>query len=293
MNGPALRVNLPMNEPRSAPRTTPLLAAHLPDAQALSAALNWPYRIEDWQLALELGHGIAVEAEGHLVATALWWSYEDQFATCGMIIVNPAWQRRGIGAAVMDELLRQSAGRTMLLCSTREGRRLYETLGFLPFGQVHQHQAVLLDRPAESTADATRRFEASDWGALCEVDRLATGMGRERLLRALVASSECRVIEQQGAVSGYAMLRRWGRGYVIGPVAARSVTDARALIAAHLASQVGRFVRIDVTAACGLSGWLEQIGLTRVDEVTLMVRGQRPATDAHTSLFALANQSFG
>ncbi len=293
MTGPAFRAPQLMSDPRPPPRTTPLLPAHLSQAQALSAALHWPYRVEDWQLALELGHGIAVEADGHLVATAMWWPYEEHFATCGMIIVNPAWQRRGIGAALMDELLRQSTGRSLLLCSTREGRRLYETLGFVALGQVHQHQAVLLADPVATPAAVTRSFEPADWAALCDVDRRASGMGRERLLRRLIAAGECRVVEHDGVVDGYAVLRRWGRGHVIGPVAARDSADARALIAAQLASQVGNFVRIDVTAACGLSGWLEQIGLARVDEVTLMVLGQRPATDARTTLFALANQSFG
>jgi GNAT superfamily N-acetyltransferase len=282
-----------MNDPRSPPGTTPLLPVHLPQAQALSAALNWPYRVEDWKVALELGHGIAVEDDGRLVATALWWPYDDRFATCGMIIVNPAWQRRGIGAALMDELLRQSAGRNLLLCSTREGRRLYETLGFVAFGQVHQHQAVLVAKPAEARAAATRSFEPADWTALCDVDRRATGMCRERLLRTLIAAGECHVIEHDGVLGGYAVFRRWGRGHVIGPVVAHDAAGARTLIAAQLASQVGNFVRIDVTAACGLSDWLEQIGLVRVDEVTLMVRGQRPATDARTTVFALANQSFG
>ena len=133
---------------------TALRADHIPQAVSLSAALGWPYREEDWRFAFELGHGVAVETDGGLAATALWWPYEKSFASIGMIIVAPALQGRGIGRMLMDELLRQADGRAIVLNSTREGYRLYERLGFVPCGQVNQHQAVLrLRRPSrERTA---------------------------------------------------------------------------------------------------------------------------------------------
>ena len=118
----------------SALRTGVLTAADLPEAVALSSGLGWPYREEDWQSALALGHGIKVTAESRLVATALWWPYEPAFASCGMIIVSPESQKQGIGSLIMEELLRQAEGRTIVLCSTLAGERLYERLGFVPQG---------------------------------------------------------------------------------------------------------------------------------------------------------------
>src|SRR4051812_7471476 len=94
---------------------------HIQQAHALSAALKWPYREEDWRFALALGHGLAVEHEGCLVATTLWWPYGDAFASCGMIIVAAEYQGRGIGRRLMEEMLRQASSRTMILNSTREG----------------------------------------------------------------------------------------------------------------------------------------------------------------------------
>ena len=66
---------------------TVLRADHLPQAVALSSALGWPYRAEDWRFAFDLGHGVAVETEAGLAATALWWPYEPAFASFGMIIL--------------------------------------------------------------------------------------------------------------------------------------------------------------------------------------------------------------
>lgn len=273
---------------------TALRADHLPQAVSLSAALGWPFREEDWRFAFELGHGVAFETDEGLAATALWWPYEKAFASFGMIIVTPALQGRGIGRLLMDELLRQADGRTIILNSTREGYRLYERLGFVPCGQVHQHQAVLAAAPPESQASgAVRPLRSEDIDAIRDLDWRASGMGRARLLDALFAVGKVAVIEREGRVQGYACVRRFGRGVVIGPVIARDATDAKALIATLAAEHRGAFVRIDVPATSGLSPWLEEIGLPNVDDVVAMVRGTPPTRAADATLFALSNQSLG
>jgi GNAT superfamily N-acetyltransferase len=273
---------------------TALRADHLPQAVSLSAALGWPYREEDWRFALELGNGVGVETDDGLAATALWWPYEKAFASVGMIIVSPALQGRGIGRMLMDELLRQAEGRTIVLNSTREGYRLYERLGFVPCGQVNQHQAVLVAAPPEARASGPiRQLRPDDIDAICELDYRASGMGRARLLDALVLVGNVVVIERERRVQGYACVRRFGRGVVIGPVVARDAMDAKALIATLAAEHRGGFVRIDVPATSGLSPWLEQIGLRHVDQVVSMVRGQAPTRAVDATLFALSNQSLG
>lgn len=282
-----------MTGSRSSLSVTTLTAAHLPQALTLSEALNWPYREEDWQFALQLGHGLGVEVHGRLCATALWWLYEDALASCGMIIVSSAMQHQGIGSLLMEELLRQTQGRTIILRSTREGRRLYERIGFLPFGEVNQHQGVPAAAPPKTPTAGIRPFRAADLPAVCQLDRRASGMGRARLLEALVARGSMVVMERSEIICGYACIRRWGRGVVIGPVVAGTPADARALIEAHLASQVGNFVRIDVPETTGLSPWLVEVGLSHVNQVTSMLRGNPLPPSADAALFALSSQSMG
>lgn len=272
---------------------TTLTTAHLSQALTLSEALNWPYRQQDWQFALQLGHGLAVEVHGRLCATALWWLYEDAFASCGMIIVSSAMQHQGIGSLLMEELLRQTQGRTVILRSTREGRRLYERMGFLPFGDVNQHQGVLAAAPPKTPTAGIRPLRAADLPIVCELDQRASGMGRARLLEALAARGSMVVMERSGIISGYACIRRWGRGVVIGPVMAGATADAKALIEAHLTSQVGNFVRVDVPETSGLSSWLVEVGLSHVNQVTSMFRGHPLRTSADATLFALSSQSMG
>lgn len=273
--------------------TIALRADHLPQALELSRALRWPYRLEDWEFALSLGRGFAVEIDGQLAGTALWWPYGERHASTGMIIVSEQYQRMGIGRALMDALLADAAGRTIILNSTDEGLDLYKRLGFVAHGHVHQHQATLARSPAGDLTDAVRPFLPADLSAIYDLDLAGSGMDRRRLIDALLALGNVKVIDRGGRVFGYGCVRTWGRGVVIGPVVAADVTDARALIAACATSHVGEFVRIDVPEATGLSPWLESIGLPQVGQVVAMALGPPPAPGADARLFALSNQSLG
>jgi GNAT superfamily N-acetyltransferase len=266
---------------------------HLPQALELSRALKWPYRLEDWEFALNLGRGFAVAIDGQLAGTALWWPYGDRHASAGMIIVSGQHQQMGIGGALMEALLADAAGRTIILNSTNEGLSLYSRLGFVAHGHVSQHQAILARSPAAEGTDVVRTFVPGERPAIYDLDHAASGMDRRPLLDALFAIADVKVIDRGGRILGYGCARFWGRGTVIGPVVAAGIDDARALIAALAAAHVGQFVRIDVPETVGLSPWLESTGLLRVGQVVAMALGAIPALGAGPRLFALSNQSLG
>ncbi|MFN3551575.1 MAG: GNAT family N-acetyltransferase [Novosphingobium meiothermophilum] len=266
---------------------------HLEQALGLSQALNWPYRLEDWKFALDLGRGYAVEAQGKLLGTALWWPYGKDFATVGMIIVSPDARRQGIGARLMEALLADAAGRRITLISTQDGEPLYTRLGFMRCGFITQHQAVLAKVPAIDRSVPVRAALPEDRAAIDAVDARAAGMDRRELLDALLGIADTVVVEQDGAITGYGCVRRWGRGVVIGPVVAATAGDARAIIATLASAHEGDFVRIDVTETSGLAPWLEEIGLPRVDRAPIMALGAPPQAEPGAMLVALSNQSLG
>jgi hypothetical protein len=210
-----------------------------------------------------------------------------------MIIVSGEYQRMGIGRALMDALLADAAGRTIILNSTDEGLDLYSRLGFVAHGHVNQHQATLARSPDVEGADVVRAFLPADRSVIYDLDHAASGMERRTLIDALVAIGDVKIIDRGGQISGYGCVRTWGRGVVIGPVVAADSADARALIAACAASHMCQFVRIDVPEATGLSPWLDSIGLPRVNQVVAMALGPLPAPGAGARLFALSNQSLG
>lgn len=273
-------------------RLVPFTRAHLPGGLELSQEMGWPYRLEDWEVALDLGEGFALESGGDVIGTAMWWPYGETHASAGMIIVAKAAQGRGHGALLMDALLAAAQPRTITLNSTAEGFALYERRGFVTVGTIQQHQGVPTQQHRAPPSSLVRTMTASDAEAVARLDREATRWTRPQTLRKLAQIAQGHVLQRGGAPRGYAFCRLFGRGHVIGPVVAENLDDARALIEAALAPLGSSFVRIDTAASTHLGPWLESIGLAQVGEATTMVLGpQKPATGP-ARMFALANQSF-
>ncbi|WP_126975335.1 GNAT family N-acetyltransferase [Frigidibacter oleivorans] len=272
---------------------TTLERRHLPGALKLSQEMGWPYRFEDWETAATLGQGLVLERSGTVIGTALWWTYGQDFASAGMIIVTAAEQGCGHGARLFDGLLAATEGRNLFLNSTQEGFALYRRRGFSPWAQVLQHQGPLVDAVAPDASAALRPATAEDLPALRQFDAQAAGMPRHALIGELARTGRVMLSERAGRILGYSVARLFGRGHVVGPVVADTAEAAQALILAHLAHLQGQFVRIDVYAHDGLGEWLDSLGLRRVSEATAMVRGVLPEPAGDARIFALANQSFG
>jgi GNAT superfamily N-acetyltransferase len=271
----------------------PFSRAHLQGALKLSQEMSWPYRLEEWGFAFQLGQGFVLQRAGAVIGTALWWAHDETHASAGMIIVATAAQGRGHGARLMDALLASAHPRTILLNSTAEGLALYQRRGFVPVGVIHQHQGIPRECQEPPRSCLVRSMAASDFESITRLDRQATGWPRRPLLDRLVQSGDGYVLLRDGLPRGYAISRRFGRGHVVGPVVAESATDARALIEAALA-RLGRvFVRIDTSASSQLGSWLEDLGLQRVGDATTMILGTQAPSTGPARIFAIANQSFG
>ncbi|WP_287051702.1 GNAT family N-acetyltransferase [Mesorhizobium sp.] len=265
----------------------------MPGALKLSQEMGWPYRLEDWEFAVTIGNGLVLERAGQVIGTAMSWNYGQAHATAGMIIVTGSAQGGGNGSRLFDGLLQATDGRNVLLNSTEEGLALYKRRGFNAWGAVLQHQGPLTVAVTQSTRDDIRQATVSDLAAIQAFDERATGMPRPSMVAGLADAGNVLVIERAGRIAGYAIARRFGRGYVVGPVAAESAQDARLLILAQLSKLHGQFVRIDVYAEHGLGAWLDSLGLARAGAVIAMVKGRRPVSDGTARMYALANQSFG
>jgi ribosomal protein S18 acetylase RimI-like enzyme len=271
----------------------PFARSHLEGAAKLSREMSWPYRVEDWDFALQLGHGFVLQCAGMVIGTALWWPYGETHASAGMIIIAKAAQGRGYGTQLMDAVLAAAHPRTIVLNSTAEGLALYERRRFGPIGVIHQHQGIPKQRYEAPRPCLVRAMAPSDFEAITRLDRQATGWTRREMLGRLIEVGDGYVLLRDGIPRGYAISRLFGRGHVIGPVVAESPTDARALIEAALAPLGSVFVRVDTSTTSQLGEWLEGIGLQQVGDATTMVLGMQMPSTGPARMFALANQSFG
>lgn len=269
--------------------------ADLEGAHRLSQALRWPHRLQDWQLIHKLGMGYVAEDGDAVVATIMCWSHGTEFASIGMVIVAPDWQGQGIGRKLMAMAMAELAKRNLLLCATDSGKALYARLGFTPVGAISQHQGSVF-RPklmALASGERIRPLGARDGAKLAALGARAVGMPRATVLAALTEVAECVVIDRYDELIGFAMLRRFGLGYAIGPVVAPDIERAKALISHWTGTYAGAFVRIDVPSASGLGPWLDEQGVLQVDTVMAMVRGEAPLGDSVMRQYAIINQALG
>lgn len=261
----------------------------------LARAVGWPHRAEDWEMAIELGRGVVATLGEEVVATALWWPYGEHHATLGMIIVSPEHQGAGIGRQLMQALFEQAEGRSLLLNATVAGQPLYEKLGFVLCGAVRQYQGEVgaVAEPILSEGAVLRPATLADLPVLTQLDAAATGLPRGPLLLAVLSAGEGTVLMRSGEAAGFSMVRRFGRGLVIGPVVAADLADAQALLAHGLQARQGQFVRVDVEDGSPLADLLTGAGLKPVDRVNSMVRGTLPTPTGPVRRYTLASQALG
>jgi GNAT superfamily N-acetyltransferase len=264
---------------------------HLKGAHLLSQQANWPHRPEDWRTTLALSKGFAAVSDqgSRVVGTVLVTPYRNDAATINMVIVEEASRGRGLGRKLMDAALVLAGNRTLRLIATDEGAPLYQRLGFEKTGTIAQHQGLVRSIDIRT---GIRPARPADIPVIAEFDCIAYGADRADLISHFAGIGSFAVLDRAGALAGFSALRPFGRGEVIGPVVARDVDDAKALIAHFLAARAGTFVRLDTDAASGLGAWLAEHGLDHVDDGIAM---QRPvaASVAPFMTFALASQALG
>lgn len=272
-----------------------MTADDIPAVADLCFEQQWPHREEDLEKLLAIGSGLVAEVDGKTCGSIMSWRFGKSYAMLGVVIVAVAQQGRGLGRRLAEAMLQRLEDVTVILNATDEGLSLYSRLGFAPLGQVQQHQGVAPIQPLVELrpGERVRPMGAADAGVLDALYSSATGMDRKAVLDALLADGSAVVLCREHVQTGFAVIRRFGRGWLIGPVVAPDATGAKALIAHWLGMQAGSFCRIDVPEAAGLGLWLEEVGLPEVGHVKRMALGPAPVPGDDVAIFALAAQALG
>lgn len=274
----------------------------LEQLHALSISVGWPHRAEDWQYLRELGHGfVALDEIDRVMGSAMWFPHGENFATLGMLITSPRLQANGTAKWLMQRVLAECPGMSLRLNATRAARRLYRSLDFVAQQTVFQCQGEARS-PAE-TADLSagyeiRQLRPEDLDAVIALDASGFAVSRPVHLARLFESSLSYGLFRGGVLSAYSMSRAFGRGHVLGPIAALSVEEAIAVARPHMEVHAGLFLRVDTHFETGaFASFIQQCGLPIFDTVTTMTLGE--GIDYGTvrvdkgAMFALASQSMG
>ena len=219
-----------------------MTAGDLPGADELRRLAGWNQTLGDWQRLLSLepdGCFVATENE-QLVGTVTTTTYGQTLAWIGMMLVHPNHQRHGIGTRLMQqalEYLRNRGVRSIKLDATPAGQPLYEKLGFIPEYNLTRY-CRQLERPREPFPGC-RSLSDNDWPMIDEIDTIAFGARRSRLLRGLAQQSHCALVwPAEGPLRGFGILRAGANADYLGPVVCNGAEGASALVEALLSPSV-------------------------------------------------------
>lgn len=281
----------------------PFMMGDVEAAARLSAAVGWAHRQEDWRFAAAAGNGYVACSEDAIIGTAFCWTFGDDRATLGMLIVAPERQGCGIGRRLLEHVANVAGNRMTFLYATAAGKPLYESVGFRACGKLTQYRGIPAHIPEKHALEqeTLRELADEDMPAVIQMASRACGLDRRDILLSLRALARGVVIEREGEIVGFSLIRPFGLGYAIGPViAAPSHDDARAkrLIGHWLAQHAGDVVRIDAPETANLDPWLRHLGLTPASHVVRMVRNiaenvQLGELDNNWRYYAVINQALG
>jgi len=254
----------------------------------LAVAIGWA-RNEGWNpghsdsgpfQAQDPGGFLMGWLEGEPVASISVVRYGEAFGFLGFYIVAPGYRGRGHGIAIWRAGMERLEGRTVGLDGVVAQQANYARSGFeLAHRNIRFGGEVTVARPSDP-----RLHTPSEPDSIAEFDQPFFPAPRSRFLRAWLAAPGhiVRCLIDDGAVTGYGVLRPCAEGSKIGPLFAAGEADAELLFCALAAEAPPGPIYLDPpepnAAALRLA---ERFGLTPSFETARMYRGPAPRLPLH------------
>jgi ribosomal protein S18 acetylase RimI-like enzyme len=262
----------------------PLSAADVPAALQLSASAQWNQNAHDWRTMLQLGQGWGIddaetpEQPSQLAASVIALPYGRDFAWVSMVLVLPAFRRRGHAQRLLRHVLQhlRAQRRGAVLDATPAGHAVYVQEGMVDtWGFARYRREAGAAPPSRPGAQATRPLRDSDWPAIEAMDTPAFGASRTALLRTLAQRwpQAARVAETAGQLRGFVLGRDGREAHQVGPLLADDEGSAQALLGEALAAAPGAVYVDLLDRQARMQPWLAQCGFVLQRPFTRMVHG--------------------
>ncbi len=300
-------------------------------ALLLSESASWNQNEADWRTMLAIGRGWGiptagadgvegvdgVKGAGHLAASVVIVPYGSEFAWISMVLVLPAFRRRGYASRLLRHALAdlREHGMGGILDATPAGHAVYLEEGFADAWGLRRYRreasapcggAPITLAPPPAPPDAMvlqprdepiapRPLREGDWPAILAIDRPAFGGDRETLLRALAARlpEAAWVAGSSGQLRGFVFGRDGREASQIGPLVADDPALARCLLKEAL-HRIDGPVQVDLADRHeSLLPWLESHGFREQRAFMRMVRGVPEAPGNPALVVLVAGPEFG
>jgi len=274
----------------------------VPAGLRLNERAGWNQTGADWSRFLDASPTgcFVAEEDAQVCGTATTIAYEKRFAWIGMVLVDPAHQKRGIGTQLLQrsiEYLDQQELPTMKLDATPQGQPLYAKLGFVPEYEIERW---MLKRPPNVTGRpphfSAPALEDAQLELIFKRDREIFGADRSFLLRSLRDSSPNLAIAswRHNDLQGYAFGRNGLFADHLGPWVASSQAAAEYLLQEFLARSSRETLIADCRSANRMAmELLRSHGFTHSRRLMRMFRGANAQPGNTDPVCAIAGPEFG
>ena len=257
---------------------------------------KWNQIARDWELFLKVNpNECRVAVINKKITGSVAIIKYQHFSWIGMLLVDPAFQRKGIGKTLLAEALEILKNEeTVKLDATPAGRVLYRQLDFTdeyPIVRMYA-TAVKITKPGSSA----KQMQKEDLALIAEYDQSIFGSNRQQLLQHYWegAGEFAFCIKAGNAVKGYCMGRHGYHFSQIGPIVAENSYDAIQLASAALQNCLGKPVIIDsLMHSDQWLAWLNECGFTEQRNFIRMYKGTNRYAGDSFKQFAIAGPEYG
>lgn len=258
---------------------------------------GWNQLARDWEFFLKHSpDGCRVAVSGNkVVGTVTTIKYENKFSWIGMVLVDPNYQRQGIGIQLLKEGLHILGDQeSVKLDATPAGRQVYLKLGFVD--EYHLSRMQRTGPVNISATTAAKPLDRNDLLPLPAFDRNFFGAGRQRLLEWMWEGDQrlSFIIKQGNEIQGYCMGRH-GYNYThIGPLVAKNPSIAKELLLEALKNCTSQPVILDATHfEPQWLQWLKAIGFSEQRLFIRMYKGVNKFWAGQQNQFGILGPEFG
>ncbi len=277
----------------------PLTPADIPFGMSLKEQAGWNQTEADWGMLLEASEGGSFVAlhNGKAAGTVTTVTYQDHFSWLGMMLVDPALRRRGIGERLLEAAV--DFARTkgpVRLDATPLGSKLYDSLGFKAEGTICRYLKLGGAKAGKAPAGSCVKLTEDLLAAVARYDAPVFGADREVILKHLHQNAPAYAccVKQAEQFRGYCLGRHGSQFEQLGPLVAADFETARCLLLYALDQCQDQDVIVDVPAAQKeWRAFLEDLGFVPQRSFTRMFLGELEHPGQPDNQYAIAGPELG
>lgn len=271
----------------------------IPSGLSLCRAAGWNQLSRDWELFLNQspnGCLVALDDSGAVIGTVTTIRYQNHFSWIGMVLIDPAHRKKGVGLQLLKESLKvlENDG-TVKLDATPEGREVYLKLNFIDEYRLSRMLCTRIPTGKFLNSGA-RSAQSTDFSAIFEFDNKIFGADRRAVLESSLEDSPelAWVTESDNRITGYCLGRQGHNFTHLGPVVAEDVDIATKVVSAVLQNCVDKPVILDTTLhSTAWLSWLSSLGFIEQRPFVRMFRGTNGWPGVPEKQYAILGPEFG